>query len=152
MCAEDPRRYPKRPIVGVGAVLFENGRVLLVKRGRPPQEGVWSLPGGALEVGELLADGLRREVLEETGLEVRVLEVVEVFERIIRDGAGRPEYHYVLVDYLCEQTRGQLRPGDDVSAAEWVERERLGEYEITSGTVPVIEKAFSVRERLLLSM
>ena len=152
MSAKDSRRYPERPIVGVGAVLFESNRVLLVKRGHPPQQGVWSLPGGALEVGELLADGLRREIGEETGLEIRVLEVVEVFERIIRDAGGRPEYHYVLVDYLCEASGGQLRPGDDVSAAEWVERDRLGKYEITSGTVAVIEKAFSVRERLVLSI
>ncbi len=139
-------------MVGVGAVLFDAGRVLLVERGRPPQQGKWSLPGGALEVGERLVDALRRELREETGLEVRVLEVVEVFERILRDEQGRPEYHYVLIDYLCEKTGGELRAGDDVRRAEWVERERLGEYDITEGTPAVIEKAFAVRDRLVLSI
>lgn len=139
-------------MVGVAAVLFDAGRVLLVERGRPPQEGSWSLPGGGLEVGELLTDGLRREILEETGLEIRILEVVEVFERILRDAEGRLEYHYVLIDYLCERTGGELRAGDDVRRAEWVERGRLGDYNITPGTVAVIEKAFAVRDRLLLSI
>ena len=149
---EDSRRYPERPVVGVAGVVFEAGRVLLVERGSPPQQGSWSLPGGVLELGESLADGLRRELREETGLEVRVLEVVEVFERILQDGAGRVEYHYVLVDYLCEKAGGELRAGDDVRRAEWVERERLGEYEITPGTLEVIEKAFAVRDRLVISI
>lgn len=139
-------------MVGVGAILFDAGRVLLVERGRPPQEGCWSLPGGAVETGELLADGLRREIREETGLEIRVLEIVEVFERILRDGEGRTEYHYILIDYLCEKTGGDLRAGDDVRRAEWVERGRLGEYNITAGTLAVIEKAFHVRDRLVLSI
>ena len=152
MQGDSSRRYPERPVVGVAAILFDAGRVLLVERGRPPQEGSWSLPGGALETGELLADGLRREILEETGLEVRILEIVEVFERIVRDAEGKPEYHYILIDYLCEKTGGELRAGDDVRRAEWVERERLGEYNITPGTVAVIAKACSVRDRLILSI
>jgi len=145
------RRYPDRPVAGVGAVVVEGGRVLLVERGGEPYKGAWSLPGGILELGESLADGLRREMREETGLEIRILEIVEVFERILRDDAGRPEYHYVLIDYLCEPAGGELRSGDDVRRAEWVERGRLGEYEITSGTQAVIEKAFAVKERLTLS-
>ena len=152
MAIEDSRRYPERPILGVGAILFDAGRVLLVERGRPPMEGSWSLPGGVVEAGESLADGLRREIREETGLEVRVLEVVEVFERILRDSEGRPEYHYVLVDYLCERAGGELRAGDDVRRAEWVERQRLADYQITEGTLTIIEKAFAVRDRLLLSI
>lgn len=139
-------------MLGVGAILCEGGRVLLVERAGEPLRGLWSLPGGVLEAGELLADGLRREIREETGLEVRVLELVEVFERILRDPEGRTEYHYVVVDYLCEQIGGQLRAGADASRAEWIERERLGEYRITSGTQAVIEKAFAVRDRLLLSI
>ena len=138
--------------MGVGAVVLDAGRVLLVERGQEPQKGLWSLPGGVLELGERLADGLRREIREETGLEIRVLELVEVFERILPDGEGRPEYHYVLIDYLCEKAGGELRPGDDVSRAAWVDLERLGEYRITAGTPAVIERAAAMRDRLLLSL
>ncbi len=152
MPAQPPRRYPERPVVGVGAVVCEAGRVLLVERNQEPHQGTWSLPGGVLELGEPLAEGLRREIREETGLEIRILELVEVFERILLDEQGRPEYHYVLVDYLCEKTGGQLRAGDDVSGAEWVARDRLGAYRLTSGAGPVIEKAFAIRDRLLLSL
>ena len=152
MPEEAARRYPERPVVGVGAVVLDSGRVLLVERGREPMKGAWSLPGGALRTGEQLADGLRRELREETGLEVRILEVVEVFERILKDAQGRIEYHYVLIDYLCEKMGGHLRPGDDVSRAEWVERDRLGEYRITEGTLAVIAKGFAVRDRPGLSI
>jgi ADP-ribose pyrophosphatase YjhB (NUDIX family) len=136
------RRYPRRPILGVGAIIIEGERVLLVERGREPLKGYWSLPGGVLEVGEKLADGIRREVLEETGLKIELLSVVEIFERIMRDAAGVAEYHYVLIDYLCRVTGGALTAGDDVSQAKWVERASLPEYRITEGTLPVIEKAF----------
>ncbi len=132
--------------------MLEAGRVLLVERGQEPLKGMWSLPGGVLELGERLADGLRREIREETGLEIRLLELVEVFERILPDGEGRPEYHYVLIDYLCEKAGGELRSGDDVSRAAWVELERLGDYRITAGTPAVIEKAAAMRDRLLLSL
>lgn len=115
---------------------------MLVERGRQPHKGCWSLPGGALETGELLEEGVRREVLEETGLEVRPDRIFEVFERIRRDRRGRVEYHYVLVDYLCRVTGGRLLPGDDVSRAAWVPERDLDEYPITEGTLPVIRKAF----------
>ena len=127
----DKRSYPDRPILGIGAIVIESGRVLLVERGREPLKGYWSLPGGVLEVGEMLADGLRREMREETGLEIEPLSVVEIFERIMRDAAGAAEYHYVLIDYLCRVTGGILAAGDDVSEARWVERDRLPEYRIT---------------------
>src|SRR6476620_7800367 len=94
------RRYPERPILGVGAIVIESGRVLLVERGREPLKGYWSIPGGVVEAGEKLVDGVRREALEETGLEVDPVRVVEIFERIMRDAAGAAEYHYVLIDYL----------------------------------------------------
>jgi len=131
----------------VGAIILERDRVLLVERGNPPLQGYWSLPGGVLEVGETLEEGIRREVLEETGLEVRPRGVVEIFERIMRDDTGRPEYHYVLIDYLCRVTGGTLCPASDCAGAEWVPRRRLGEYIITAGTVPVIEKAFLERAK-----
>ena len=138
----DDRRYPKRPILGVGAIIIESGRVLLVERGREPMKGYWSLPGGALEVGESLAQAVRRETLEETGLEIEPISVVEIFERITRDAVGLAEYHFVLVDYLCRVTGGELKAGDDVSSAQWVERGCLGQYRITEATLPVIERAF----------
>jgi 8-oxo-dGTP diphosphatase len=138
------RSYPARPILGVGAIVIESGRVLLVERGREPLKGYWSLPGGVLEVGEKLADGIRREMLEETGLEIEPMSVVEIFERIMRDGAGAVEYHYVLIDYICRVTGGVLNPGDDVSRVLWVERGALPQYRITEGTLAVIEKAFDL--------
>jgi ADP-ribose pyrophosphatase YjhB (NUDIX family) len=117
----------------------------MAQRGKQPLQGWWSLPGGALEIGESLADAVCREVLEETGLEVQALGILEVFERIMLDGLGVPEYHYVLVDYMCRITGGDLRPGDDVCAVEWVKRRDLPKMLITEGTLDVIEKGF--RER-----
>lgn len=141
----DSRRYPKRPILGVGAIILDRNRVLLVERGRSPLKGYWSLPGGVLETGERLEDGIRREVREETGLEIRSLKVVEIFERIMLDSDGNPEYHYVLIDYLCRVAGGILAAADDVSRVAWVPRDELKRYRITEGTVPVIRKAFRVR-------
>ncbi len=138
------RSYPTRPILGVGAIVIESGRVLLVERGREPLKGYWSLPGGVLEVGEKLADGVRREMLEETGLEIEPMSVVEIFERIMRDSVGAVEYHYVLIDYICRVTGGVLNAGDDVSRVLWVERASLPQYRITEGTLEVIEKAFDL--------
>lgn len=119
--------------------------MLLVERGREPLKGFWSLPGGVLEVGELAEDAVKREVLEETGLTVRLHGLVQVFERIMPGRDGRPEYDYVLLDYLCEATGGELQAGDDVSRAEWVQRQDLGKYQLTEGARPVIEKAAAMR-------
>ena len=145
--ARGRRRYPKRPILGVGAIILKRNRVLLVERAKSPLKGYWSLPGGALETGEHLQEGIRREVLEETGLVVEPVRVVTIFERIMRDGKGKPEYHYVLIDYLCRVTGGTLRAADDVSRVAWVPRQSLDQYRITEGTVPVIEQAFRERAR-----
>ena len=145
--APDDRRYPSRPMVGVGAIILERDRVLMAQRGKQPLKGWWSLPGGLLEIGEALTDGLRREVREETGLEVRPLGVLEVFERIMRDAAGAPEYHYVLIDYICRTAGGTLRAGDDVCAVEWVRRRDMARLPITEGTPAVIEKAFRDRRK-----
>ena len=137
------RRYPERPIVGVGAIIIEGDRVLLVERGQEPLAGVWSLPGGVVEAGEHLKDAVRREVAEETGLEVEPVAMVEIFERIMPDQAGRTEYHYVLIDYLCRVRGGALAAGSDARRAEWVPRQELASYRITEGTLPVIEKGFA---------
>lgn len=105
-------------------------------------KGLWSLPGGALETGETLEQGVIREVREETGLKVEPVKVLEIFERIIRDADGAAEYHYVLIDYVCRIAGGKLGPGDDVSRVAWVARGELPAYRITPGTLPVIEKGF----------
>ena len=144
---KDNRRYPPRPILGIGAIILDRDRVLLVERGKPPLQGYWSLPGGVLEVGERLEEGVRREIMEETGLQIKPLGIVEVFERIMRDAAGRAEYHYVLVDYLCRATGGALCAASDCANARWVPRRSLPEYRITEGTLPVIEKAFRNRAK-----
>jgi ADP-ribose pyrophosphatase YjhB (NUDIX family) len=141
----DDRRYPKRPVPGVGALIFRRDHILLVQRGNEPLKGWWSLPGGALETGETLQEAVCREVLEETGLEVKAGPVFEVFERIMRDPAGVPEYHFVLIDYICRVTGGTLRAGDDVAVAEWVARRDLPSLQITEGTLAVIERAFRKR-------
>ena len=139
----DSRRYPSRPLLGVGALIFQNGLLLMIERGSEPYKGYWSLPGGAVETGELLEDAIRREVREETGLEVSVEHQFEVFERIARDAEGRAEYHYVLVDYICSVQSGDLRAGDDAAGAAWVEESALDGMQITAGSLPVIRRAFA---------
>ena len=129
----------------MGALILRRDSVLLIERGREPHKGCWSLPGGVVEAGELLADAVRREALEETGLAVKPVSVVEIFERIMRDRKGRPEYHYVLIDYLCRVRRGELRAADDASRAAWVRRKDVPSYRLTEGLLDVIEKAFRQR-------
>lgn len=136
------RRYPDRPFVGVGAIVLDGDSILLVERGKEPLKGYWSLPGGIVEAGESLEAAVCREVREETGLHVEVVSLLEIFERILRDAESRPEYHYVLVDYVCRVTGGSLRAADDVSQAAWVPRAALPEYRLTAGTLTVIEKGF----------
>lgn len=131
----------------MGALILNRGRILLVERGREPLKGYWSIPGGVVEAGELLQDAIRREVLEETGLEIKPLSVFEIFERIIRDAEGRPEYHYVLVDYLCRVVRGVPCAADDASAVRWVKKQDVAGYRLTEGTLGVIERAFAKRTR-----
>ncbi len=141
------REYPDAPIAGVGAVIVEESRVLLVQRGQEPLKGAWSLPGGALELGESLEEGIAREVLEETGLVVEPVAVVETFDRISRDDTGRVRYHYVLVDFLCRVKGGVLGCATDACDARWVEREDVGvEIELETLTLNVIEKAFSMAD------
>lgn len=128
----------------MGALIFrQDDEILLVERGREPLKGLWSLPGGVVEVGETLDEAVRREVLEETGLRIDPLRVFEIFERIMRDDEGRPEYHYVLIDYVCAVAGGELAPADDVSRAEWVSQRGLEQYRLTEGTLDVIERAFA---------
>src|ERR1700757_4780278 len=119
------REYPDRPIVGVGAVVIHLNRVLLVKRGRPPLLGEWSLPGGVVELGETLRAAAEREAQEETGLLVKAGEVLEVLDRIIPGKSGSPQYHYVLIDLLCTLQGGELRAGGDAADVRWAHERGL---------------------------
>jgi len=142
------REYPEAPIVGVGAVVIDGTKVLLVRRGNEPLKGEWSLPGGALEVGETLQQGVVREVLEETGVTVAPAGVVEILDRIVRDEeSGRVRYHYVLIDFVCRVIGGSPLVGSDADEVQWVDRGGLDEYRVAPVTVRVIEKAFGVESR-----
>ncbi len=138
------RQYPERPVVGVGGVVISGERALLVRRGRPPLEGEWSIPGGMLELGETLIEGVQRELAEETGIEVRVAGLIEVFERISLDASGRPQYHFVVLDYFCEAVRGEGRAGSDAIEVAWATDAELAQYSLTPAATRVIRKAFEM--------
>jgi 8-oxo-dGTP diphosphatase len=147
------REYPDQPLVGVGGVVIDNERALLIRRGSPPLEGQWSIPGGMLELGETLAQGVARELVEETGLEVNVLELIEVFERIYpalpgADGtpgdAARPQYHFVILDYLCEARGGTLCAGSDAMEFAWAREDELVKFDLTVIATRVLLKAFAM--------
>ena len=145
------REYPERPVVGVGGVIIDEGHALLIRRGSEPLRGRWSIPGGTLELGETLKEGTARELREETGLEVRVLELIEVFERIYpgngpipSDRKARPRFHYVIVDYLCERTGGEARAGSDVTDVAFAREEELAQYHLTETATRVLKKAFAM--------
>jgi 8-oxo-dGTP diphosphatase len=144
------REYPERPMVGVGGVVIEDGRALLIRRGSEPLLGEWSIPGGSLELGETLEEGVARELLEETGIAVRVLELIEVFDRIYvettagTDAKRGPRFHYVIVDYLCERIRGEARAGSDVTDVAWVREDELEAYSLTETATRILGKAFAM--------
>jgi ADP-ribose pyrophosphatase YjhB (NUDIX family) len=144
------REYPERPVVGVGGVVVQEDRALLIRRGSEPLKGQWSIPGGILELGETLAQGVARELREETALEVRVLELIEVFERIFPDPDAssahpqRPQYHFVIADYLCEVVSGTPAPGSDATDLALVREEELGGYNLTPTATRVLKKAFAM--------
>jgi 8-oxo-dGTP diphosphatase len=141
---QDKRQYPERPIVGVGAVIVEEGRVVLVRRRYEPLKGRWSLPGGALEIGETLEAGVVREMREETGLDVEVGPVIEVFDRIMLDDERRVRYHFVLVDYLCRPLGGELCAGSDVDSAVFADAAELDAYALTDKATAVIQRALEM--------
>jgi|SRR5581483_5375488 len=136
------REHPDRPFVGVGAIIIEDNRVLLVKRAHPPLQGEWSIPGGVLEVGEMLRDAARREVLEETGLTAEPSELLGVYDRVLRDGGGNTLYHYVLIDFLCQRVRGEVQAGSDAAEVRWFRRDELATLNLAEDTAEVIRLGF----------
>lgn len=138
------REYPERPVVGVGGVVISDGRTLLIRRSGPPLQGEWSIPGGTLETGETLREGVRRELREETGVEVRVGEMIEVFERIFPDAQGRPQYHFVILDFLCEYAGGEAQAASDVTDVAWAAEEELEGFHLSPTALRVIRKGFEM--------
>lgn len=137
------RDYPDRPLVGVGAVVIKDEQVLVVRRANPPLQGQWSIPGGLVETGETTREAVIREIREETGLTIKPLELIEVFERILRDSDSRVQYHFVVIDYLCRIESGMLDPGSDVSEIRWAGFDELQVLGITPETRAVIEKGLN---------
>ena len=134
------RLYPEQPIIGVGAVIVEGARVLLVRRATEPLKGEWSVPGGMLELGEKLHEGVRREALEETGLVIEPGEVLDVFDSIFTDEQGRTRYHYVLIDFLCRRVSGEAQAGSDVSEVRWVGEAELAGMRLSETTEQLARK------------
>jgi ADP-ribose pyrophosphatase YjhB (NUDIX family) len=139
------REYPDRPIVGVGAVIIDQGRVLLVKRGSPPLQGEWSLPGGVVELGETLRAAAEREAREETGLIVKAGEVLEVLDRIVPGRDGAPQYHYVLIDFLCIVKGGTLHAGSDADDVSWAGESEFAKFKLETPAIAVIKKGFLLK-------
>ena|ERR1700733_10398791 len=136
------REYPDAPLVGVGAIIIDCDRVVLVKRGNPPLAGEWSIPGGMLELGETLRQAAVREALEETGLTVEVGALLGVYDRILRDADERTLYHYVLIDFLCRRIVGEPHASGDAAEARWFAREEVGQLSLAEDTSDVIKLGF----------
>jgi mutator protein MutT len=141
------RHYPDQPLVGVGAVVFKSGEVLLVRRGQEPAINSWSLPGGLVELGETMEAAIKRELAEETGISVRLLGVAAVLERIFPDPEGRIAYHYVLVDFLGDYLEGQLSPGSDITAARFVPLRDIAAFDLPQPTADVIRRAWEQKRQ-----
>jgi 8-oxo-dGTP diphosphatase len=138
------REYPDYPRVGVGAVVLDKGRVLLVRRGGQPSSGKWTLPGGLVELGETTAEAVRRELREECSIDIEIVDVAGVVERVVRDGAGRVQYHYVLVDFLAYAASDAICAGDDAAEAQWVAIDRVADLDVTDGLMDMIRRALSL--------
>jgi 8-oxo-dGTP diphosphatase len=141
------REFPEIPLVGIGAIIIEGARVLLVKRAHPPIQGQWSIPGGVLEVGELVREAAVREAREETGLIVEPGELLGVYDRVLRNEEKRVQYHYVLIDFLCRRVGGELMAASDAAEVRWFTREELPSLKLAEDTQDVIRKGFAKLRR-----
>lgn len=141
------REFPEHPLVGVGSIIIEHDRVVLVKRAHPPIQGHWSIPGGVLEVGEMVREAAIREAREETGLIVEPGELLGVFDRILRDPEHRIQYHYVLIDFLCRKVGGELHAASDATEVRWFTSEELPTLNLAEDTLDVIRKGFEKLRR-----
>jgi 8-oxo-dGTP diphosphatase len=141
------REFPATPLVGVGAIIIDEDQVLLVKRAHPPIQGQWSIPGGVLEVGELVREAAIREAREETGLLVEPGELLGVYDRVLRNAEQRVQYHYVLIDFLCRRVAGELQAADDAAEVRWFTREELPTLNLAEDTQDVIRKGFAKLHR-----
>ena len=137
------REYPAHPVVGVGAVVVRDGQALIIKRAHEPRKGEWSLPGGLLELGESLQDAVRREIKEETSLDIAVGPVIETFDRVHRDEDGKVRYHFVIVDFVCWLEAGEAAPGSDAEAVAWVTAESIDDYAVNVHAKAVIERGLA---------
>jgi 8-oxo-dGTP diphosphatase len=136
------REYPDSPLVGVGAIIIDEGRVLLVKRGHPPRAGEWSIPGGVLELGETLREAAVREAREETCLTVETAELLGVYDRVLRDNEGRTLYHFVLIDFLCWPVAGDAEAADDANEVRWFTPDEIADLGLAEDTARVIREGF----------
>ena len=136
------REYPAAPLVGVGAIIVQDTRVVLVKRGHPPLQGEWSIPGGVLEVGEMLRDATAREAHEETGLMVETRDLLGVFDRVLKDPHGETLYHYVLIDFLCRPVAGELKGASDAEEARWFTADEAAQLPLVKDTAEVVRLGF----------
>lgn len=148
---ENPRAYPDRPYVGVGVVVFRGEEVLLAQRGKKPRLHSWSIPGGAQELGETIEDAAHREIMEETGLEIEILGLVEVVNSINRDDEKRVKFHYTLIDFVAEWKSGDLVAGDDAADARWVRIKEIDDYQLRPLTYEVILEADKLRKSKTLN-
>ncbi len=144
----DDRQYPERPIIAVGGVVVSGARALLIRRAQPPLEGRWSIPGGILELGETIAQAIERELMEETRVQVLPLELIEIYEKVLRLPNQPPQYHFVILDYLCELKGGNAQAGSDVTEVAWSTEDELDRFNLTTEARRVVKRAFAMaRER-----
>ena len=141
------REYPAHPVVGVGAVVVRDGKALIIKRGHEPRKGEWSLPGGLLELGESLHDAVRREIKEETSLDIEVGPVIETFDRVHRDDDGKIRYHFVIVDFVCWPDGGEAVPGSDAEGVAWVTAEEIDDYAVNAHAKAVILRGLNYHQQ-----